>query len=68
MSEHLMRVIGVVGGIIIALTILVGIHLLITERNWFFLAAGLWAALSAGVVVRDHRRSPEDAPEDEDQL
>lgn len=67
MSDHLMRVIGVVGGIIIALTILVGLHLLITDRNWFFLAAGIWAALSAGTIIRDFQRGPEDGPEDEDQ-
>lgn len=66
MPDHLMRAICAVGAVIIALTVLVGVHLLITERNWFFLAAGLWAALSAGVIVRDHRRGPEDHPVKED--
>jgi hypothetical protein len=66
MPDRLMRVIGAVGAVIIALTVLVGVHLLITERNWFFLVAGLWAALAAGVIVRDHRRGPEDRPADED--
>lgn len=61
-----MRAIGVVGAVIIVLTILVGIHLLITDHNWFFLAAGLWAALSARTIIQDFQRGPEDPPEDED--
>lgn len=59
------RTLCVVGGVIIALTIVVGMYLLVTERHWFVLAMGLWAALSARVIIRDHQRGPEEDPEDD---
>lgn len=65
MAPRMTRTISVIGVVAIALTIVVGMYLLVSEKHWFVLAMGLWAALSATVIVHDHRRAIEDDPEDD---
>ena len=60
--HRISRAVCVVGRVMAALTMVVGVYLLATERNWYVLALGAWTAISIESLARGNWPNPEDDP------
>ena len=60
--RRMTRAVCAVGRAVVIPTMVIGTYLGVTERNWYVLALGTWAAASIESLARSSRRNPEGDP------